>query len=190
MTFGTSDHRLTCHVSSMGVQCSLDDGASWSKVDAGYDASAPWLPALAYVQNRGVFVVGGKTGTVYKLFEVANREYISGNIYFDVGQDQPHASLVPFVLRIGGALKRDPSLRVTVEGHTDSDGSDADNMALSMRRAESVKRILLQAGAAEAQIRIAGYGKTRPLFPNTTPRNKERNRRVELVSLRDMAEFK
>ena len=58
-----------------------------------------------------------------------------------------------------------------------------------MRRAESVKRILLQAGAAEAQIRIAGYGKTRPLFPNTTPRNKERNRRVELVSLRDMAEF-
>lgn len=188
MTFGTADHRLTCHVSTMGVYCSRDDGASWGKVEAGFDASAPWLPALAYLPNRGVFVVGGKAGTVYKLFEVANREYISGNVYFDVGQDQPHASLVPFVLKIGRALKQDPSLRVTVEGHTDADGSDADNMALSIRRAESVKRILLQAGAAEAQIRIAGHGKTRPLFPNTSPRNKERNRRVELVTLRDMAE--
>ena len=83
--------------------------------------------------------------------------------------------------RISGILASHPTLRLEVEGHTDSVGSDAFNQGLSERRAESVRNYLVQQGVPAATITAAGFGKTRPVATNDTAEGRQMNRRVELV---------
>jgi len=78
-------------------------------------------------------------------------------------------------------LKRDPSLRLGVEGHTDSTNTDAYNMDLSTRRANAVADWLVQHGIARARVGAQGYGRTRPIADNATPQGRAVNRRVEIA---------
>ena len=77
--------------------------------------------------------------------------------------------------------------RVSVEGHTDSIGSDAYNQQLSERRAENVAGALEKDGVSAQRVTVKGYGKRYPVAPNTTPdgadnpAGRAKNRRVEVV---------
>lgn len=78
-------------------------------------------------------------------------------------------------------LRRNPTLVVEPQGHTDSDGSATYNQALSERRAAAVREYLIGQGVPAAQLAPArGYGESRPIADNTTAEGKARNRRVEL----------
>jgi outer membrane protein OmpA-like peptidoglycan-associated protein len=69
-----------------------------------------------------------------------------------------------------------------VEGHTDSTGTDAYNQALSQARAESVRNFLAEQGIPAERIRSTqGFGRTRPIAPNDSRANREKNRRVDIV---------
>lgn len=71
---------------------------------------------------------------------------------------------------------------VRLTGHTDSDGSDAHNLALSQRRAASVRQWLVERESLPAaRFTIAGEGEARPVAANDTPAHKQRNRRVEVI---------
>jgi outer membrane protein OmpA-like peptidoglycan-associated protein len=78
-----------------------------------------------------------------------------------------------------------PALRV--EGHTDSIGSDAVNDSLSLRRAQSVQQWFVSAGVPPISIQVQGFGKRKPVAPNTTPSGADdpagraRNRRVDII---------
>jgi outer membrane protein OmpA-like peptidoglycan-associated protein len=72
-------------------------------------------------------------------------------------------------------------LKLQVEGHTDSIGSDDYNQQLSEARAEAVRQYLIQQGIAAPQITARGMGKTEPIATNDTPEGRQQNRRVELV---------
>ena len=85
------------------------------------------------------------------------------------------------VSKIAVILKTYPSVKIEIAGHTDSDGDDAFNMLLSQGRVNNVKRALMREGIAKERIKAVGYGETKPLFPNTTRENKEKNRRVEII---------
>src|SRR6059036_2280485 len=74
-------------------------------------------------------------------------------------------------------LKENPDVKVVVEGHTDSVGSDAYNKKLSARRAEAVKRYLVRQGVDPSHVRIEGYGKSRPVADNNTAEGRAKNRR-------------
>jgi outer membrane protein OmpA-like peptidoglycan-associated protein len=82
------------------------------------------------------------------------------------------------------ALK-DPRLkdrRVHLNGHTDSDGKAAYNLELSMKRALAVKTCLVEElGISADRLAVYGYGEAMPLVPETGPREKQINRRVEIV---------
>ncbi|MBC7174108.1 MAG: OmpA family protein, partial [Polyangiaceae bacterium] len=80
---------------------------------------------------------------------------------------------------IGGVLAANPSMEIRVEGHTDSAGDDEYNMELSQRRAESVKRFLVDAGAKRRNIEARGYGESRPIADESTAEGRRQNRRVE-----------
>src|SRR6478735_174237 len=69
---------------------------------------------------------------------------------------------------------------IDVLGHTDSDGSDAYNQALSERRAGAVADYLSMHGVARARMGIRGYGETAPIATNATVEGKAENRRVEI----------
>jgi outer membrane protein OmpA-like peptidoglycan-associated protein len=70
--------------------------------------------------------------------------------------------------------------KVTVEGHTDSSGNAAKNKTLSQQRAKVVYDQLIQNGIPRSKLAFVGFGSLMPIAPNTTPKNKERNRRVEI----------
>lgn len=71
-----------------------------------------------------------------------------------------------------------------VNGHTDSDGSEAYNLILSMNRAQAVKEYLVANHKIQAdRLKVVGYGEALPLVPNTTVSNKQLNRRVEVEAV-------
>ena len=72
-----------------------------------------------------------------------------------------------------------PDLRIEVQGHTDSDGSEQSNFELSDRRAESVVRYMTGRGVSAERLTWMGYGESRPLVANDSASGKAINRRVE-----------
>lgn len=79
-------------------------------------------------------------------------------------------------------LARNPDARITLVGHTDAEGSLAANIALSKRRAESVRARLIEShGAASAQISAEGAGYLAPRASNLTEEGRHKNRRVEVI---------
>lgn len=83
--------------------------------------------------------------------------------------------------RVATVLMRYPETRISVEGHTDSQGSDAYNQRLSEERALAVKNALVNRGIDPARIQAMGYGETRPIATNDTEAGRQLNRRVDIV---------
>ena len=83
--------------------------------------------------------------------------------------------------KVSGIVLAYPTLKLQVEGHTDSIGSDDYNQQLSEARAEAVRDYLVQQGISADQITARGLGKTQPIASNDTPEGRQQNRRVELV---------
>ena len=85
--------------------------------------------------------------------------------------------------KLSGVLLGFPGeYKLEIEGHTDSTGTDAYNQKLSQSRAESVRDFLVSQGIPEARIpSTQGFGRTKPIAPNDTRVNREKNRRVDIV---------
>lgn len=82
---------------------------------------------------------------------------------------------------VATALRSRPSMRVRIEGHTDSRGNRAGNVRLSQARADSVKAYLVGHGVAAGRLETKGFGPDQPIETNKTAAGRERNRRVEFV---------
>ncbi|TXB68706.1 OmpA family protein [Paracoccus aurantiacus] len=79
------------------------------------------------------------------------------------------------------SLNQYPNSRVEIYGHTDSTASEAYNMDLSQRRAQSVGGILTAAGVSPARLVMVGRGESQPIASNNTDAGKAQNRRVEIL---------
>lgn len=84
---------------------------------------------------------------------------------------------------IAGNLMAYPNSTIQVIGHTDSDADASYNLDLSLRRAEAVSDVLLDAGVPFSRIEAIGRGEDQPVASNFTPEGKALNRRVEIVIL-------
>jgi outer membrane protein OmpA-like peptidoglycan-associated protein len=83
--------------------------------------------------------------------------------------------------RVAGILLAYPDLRLEVDGHTDSVGSDAYNQDLSEKRAGAVRDYLVQQGIPVSTVTTMGFGKTQPIASNSNAAGRQQNRRVEVV---------
>ena len=83
--------------------------------------------------------------------------------------------------RVAQSIRERPAARVTVEGHTDDQGAEDYNLALSERRAQAVAAYLAQKGIARERIGARGFGRSRPAVPNDGDAGRRKNRRVEIV---------
>ena len=108
-----------------------------------------------------------------------------GVILFDVSRASLKSQSGPTLDRLADLVRNCKTGIIEISGHTDSDGGDDFNLSLSQRRAESVLRYLARAGIPSDRLRATGYGETRPVVPNTTSRNKAKNRRIEFKVLID-----
>ena len=97
---------------------------------------------------------------------------------FDVGRSDLKPGLRPVLDELGLGLDKD--MRITVVGHTDSTGSDADNDPLSRDRAEAVRDYLSVRGVARDRITVVGRGSREPVAGNDSDSSRSQNRRVEI----------
>ncbi len=101
---------------------------------------------------------------------------------FPVGQSMIMPANYPLLSKVQNAIRTFEGANVTIEGHTDSTGSDELNRHLSQQRAEAVQDYLLANRAiASEKISAVGYGPSRPLAPNTTAEGRAQNRRIDVI---------
>ena len=115
---------------------------------------------------------------------ITEGKLVSYGIYFDVNSDKLKPESNATIKEIAQVLKDNPTVKISITGHTDSDGDDASNLDLSKRRAVSVKNELTKNyGIVAARLETDGKGESQPLAPNDNALNKSKNRRVEFIKL-------
>lgn len=113
--------------------------------------------------------------------EVINKVF--KNLEFETGKAVIRSSSFSSLDELAALMKKKPTFRLLIEGHTDNVGSDASNLKLSQRRAEAVKKYLSDKGIDAARIVSKGYGEMSPVADNKTAEGRQRNRRVEFTIL-------
>jgi OOP family OmpA-OmpF porin len=103
----------------------------------------------------------------------------SNTVLFQTGEAGIADHSFGFLDRIAATVQQCGDLRMEISGHTDSDGSEADNLALSERRAGAVADYLTAAGVDAERLVAVGYGESRPVRENETEQGKAANRRIE-----------
>jgi outer membrane protein OmpA-like peptidoglycan-associated protein len=103
------------------------------------------------------------------------------DVLFDSGKFTLRPLAREKLAKISGIVLAYPSLKLAVEGNTDSVGSELFNQDLSEKRAEGVRTYLTQQGVSESSTTATGFGKTRPIASNDTSEGRQQNRRVELI---------
>ncbi len=103
------------------------------------------------------------------------------DVLFDSGKYTLRPVAREKLAKISGIVLAYPSLRLAVEGNTDSVGTELYNQELSEQRAEGVRSYLTQQGVPESSTTAHGFGKTRPIASNDTSEGRQQNRRVELI---------
>ena len=161
---------------------------SLSRTAASLSRQADSLRAANEEANRRLNEALGQLRTL--VVEITNlRETSRGivislsDILFDVNQATLKPGAAQNIARIATVLRQYPDKQIAVEGHTDSDGSDAYNQSLSERRAAAVREALVAGGVVPTTITSRGFGESQPVTTNATAAGKQQNRRVEVVVL-------
>ena len=103
------------------------------------------------------------------------------DVLFDVNQYTLKPAARERLARISGVVLGYPDLKMQIEGHTDSIGSDEYNQRLSEKRAASVRDYLVSSGISINNVAVTGLGKSDPIADNKTAAGRKLNRRVEMI---------
>jgi outer membrane protein OmpA-like peptidoglycan-associated protein len=108
------------------------------------------------------------------------------DVLFDTGQYTLKPAAREKLAKVAGIVLAHPGLRLEIEGHTDSVGSDEFNQQLSEKRAATVRDYLVQQGIGINGVSARGFGKTMPAASNDTAAGRQLNRRVEMIVAGDV----
>jgi outer membrane protein OmpA-like peptidoglycan-associated protein len=111
------------------------------------------------------------------------KRFVFDRLNFDSATTTLTPDSVPTVTDLAAILKAYPTVKVSLEGHTDNTGDPSQNKQLSVDRANAVRNRLVQTGIAADRITTAGYGQDKPIASNDSADGKAKNRRTELVVL-------
>jgi len=111
--------------------------------------------------------------SVPKYFTLNNIHFASNQSVFLKSSYKELTDLIEY-------LKLKPNLKIEIQGHTDSDGSEENNMKLSKKRATAIKHYLISKGITAERLKTIGYGEQRPVADNSTKAGKQKNRRTEI----------
>lgn len=109
--------------------------------------------------------------------------FTTHDIHFETGKAMLTSDSYSYLSALASWLKENPAIKLEIGGHTDNEGSDADNLRLSEARAQAVVNYINNAGVGKARLKYKGYGETHPIMSNDTEAGRAANRRVELRKL-------
>ena len=132
---------------------------------------------FGYIKNFRI----AKGGVKYYKRVITDGKIIVNGIKFDVNKATLKPESMGPINRIYRLMKKQPDLKFSVEGHTDSDGDEAFNLKLSKERAKTVINKLISMGIDKSRLKYTGWGESKPIDNNNTPEGKANNRRVEFV---------
>ena len=108
-------------------------------------------------------------------------KFVTNNILFETGKAMLKPESMAEIQKVADYMKKNPSARFEVQGHTDNQGSDKVNDPLSQQRAEAVVKALEGLGCDPFNMRAVGKGSHEPLADNKTEAGRAKNRRVEFI---------
>jgi outer membrane protein OmpA-like peptidoglycan-associated protein len=103
------------------------------------------------------------------------------NVFFATGSAELRPESQAELNRLKQLMDENPQIKIRINGHTDNEGSDSENLQLSDRRAKSVRDYLILKGIAANRLDSKGYGETLPIADNSSPLGRQQNRRTEFV---------
>lgn len=169
--FGTFIPDTTCHYITIGQFIGEDK----SIITAGY-----WCLDDVFVEAYSSAAVDYTPSRYFKI-DGSNASINVDNIYFEYNK----ATLLPESFeeldKLVTLLKKNPSITIDIEGHTDAQGTEEYNKALSEARAKSVEQYLIKKGIPEKRLESKGYGKSKPIAGNDNESGRQQNRRVEFI---------
>jgi OOP family OmpA-OmpF porin len=105
-------------------------------------------------------------------------------VLFDINSAEVKSEAYPMLNEAVLIMKKNPDLNVEVDGHTDSTGTAAYNMTLSVKRAEAIQDHLVTRGVDPKRLTTKGFGITKPAASNDTKEGRAKNRRVEFTPVK------
>ena len=125
-----------------------------------------------------------KKGCPEEKKEVVKKDYEPSvslyTVYFESADSKISTASKKVLNTIVKLFKSDSKYKLNIEGHTDSEGDDQLNIALSKERAKIIKNYLIKKGIGQSRLTANGYGEDKPIANNDTEQGKAKNRRVEL----------
>lgn len=103
------------------------------------------------------------------------------NLEFETGKDIIKSASIPSLTELAEVLIKKADWRLQIAGHTDNVGDDQANLILSKKRAEAVKKFMVDKGIAADRLLTLYFGETQPIADNNTPEGRQKNRRVEMT---------
>jgi len=113
----------------------------------------------------------------------AKPDYNFRNIQFEFNSGVLKTDAYPILDKAVLEMKKDPTAKFVLNGHSSAEGTDAHNMELSVERATSVKTYLVNSGIPVDNLSVKGYGESKPIANNKTESGRVLNRRVEIQKL-------
>lgn len=104
-------------------------------------------------------------------------------INFETGKSDINAEAEKVVSEIATMMKNNPSLKISIEGHTDNAGNAASNKTLSEKRANAIMNAIVAKGISKERLTAKGWGQEKPIADNSTEDGRAKNRRVELIKM-------
>ncbi|MBW2170212.1 MAG: OmpA family protein [Deltaproteobacteria bacterium] len=117
------------------------------------------------------------------LTKAEKKRWVFQGINFDTDKYNIKPQYYKILDQAVSVLKKNPSIKLEIQGHTDSRASKEYNQTLSENRAKSVMEYLVNKGISRGRLNTVGYGLSRPIAPNTTPEGMAKNRRAELKQI-------
>jgi outer membrane protein OmpA-like peptidoglycan-associated protein len=162
------------------MDCYIDQHHLMAMDDCGVTPTGISLGCWQPVGYRNVRIATGAQVNAFSPILTKNK-LITHSINFAVNKSDIEPESVHIIMQLAQFLRANPSVSLSINGHTDSDGDKAANIKLSKERADEVKKQLVAQGIAAERLSTQGYGANKPIRPNTTAAGKAENRRVELV---------
>lgn len=119
------------------------------------------------------------TAEVQRVSEGINMTFDS-SMMFAINSSTLNESYKGDLAAAAGVFNKYGDTNLMIEGHTDNTGTDAINNPLSQKRAQAVSSYLQSQGVAGSRLQVKSYGSTKPKYPNDSPENQAKNRRVEI----------